>query len=209
VARLHVLSVSAWVIFVSLLPACSFAQDQPVGPTVFLPNQEVRVTNLPALTASKRSEALATELEIVLHDKEVCCGRDSALEDVALYATLSAVSLKELSTKLQGRHLLSDGRSFMVNAEYVPATSINAGGIVVGLKDQHAQLFEWKSRIYVLYGAIFDEDLDADTGAAYAIHKLLLLDPRYSDERRQVEFNRDTDDFGKVQGLLTLSVVRP
>jgi hypothetical protein len=38
------------------------------------------------------------------------------------------------------------------------------------------------------------------------IHKLLLLDTRYSGPRREVIFNRDTDDWGKVQGMLRLSV---
>jgi len=37
-----------------------------------------------------------------------------------------------------------------------------------------------------------------------AIRTLLLLDARFSDERRQVTFNRLSDDWGKVQGLLML-----
>jgi hypothetical protein len=42
----------------------------------------------------------------------------------------------------------------------------------------------------------------------YAIVKLLLLDPRFSDQRRETVFNRETDDWEKVKGLLTLAVVR-
>jgi hypothetical protein len=38
-----------------------------------------------------------------------------------------------------------------------------------------------------------------------AVHKILLLDPRFSDERRTVSFDRLTDDWGKVQGLLMLT----
>jgi hypothetical protein len=41
----------------------------------------------------------------------------------------------------------------------------------------------------------------------YSIAKFLLLDPRFSDQRRDAVFNRETDDLGKVQGLLTLTVV--
>jgi hypothetical protein len=39
-----------------------------------------------------------------------------------------------------------------------------------------------------------------------AIHKILLLDPRFSDDRRAISFDRLTDDWGKVQGMLLLKV---
>ena len=35
--------------------------------------------------------------------------------------------------------------------------------------------------------------------------KLLLIDTRYSDTRRNVEFNRATDDWSKVQGVVWLT----
>ncbi len=179
--------------------------------TVFLPNQEIIVTNLPPLVApsTERSAALGATLEIALHDKGVCCGKDSALEDVALYATLSGpVSLKELCAKLQGRHLLSDGRAILVNAEYVSQSSTNAGLIVGSLKGQHPMLIEWESRVYLLYGAIFNETRDTGSGdRAYAIRKLLLLDPRFSDQRRVTEFDRETDDWSKVRGFLIVKFV--
>ena len=211
-AKFRALSVSALSIFIFALASC-LAYGQENRNSVFLANQEVRVTNLPSLTAPSkpRSAVLATALETILHDKTVCCGKDSALEDAVLYATLSdPVSLKELSTKLQGRHPLSDGRAIMVTAEYVPQTSINPGLIVASLRDQHALLFEWRSHLYVLYGATFDETRDLGSGERdYAIRKLLLLDPRFSDQRKETEFNRETDDWGRVQGLLTVSFVIP
>jgi hypothetical protein len=58
-----------------------------------------------------------------------------------------------------------------------------------------------------LYGAIYGETRCQSGARQYSIVKLLLLDPRYSDQRREAVFNRATDDLGKVQGLLTLSVV--
>jgi hypothetical protein len=33
-----------------------------------------------------------------------------------------------------------------------------------------------------------------------------LLDPRFSDQRRETQFNRDADDWGQVQGLLQLAI---
>jgi hypothetical protein len=91
---------------------------------------------------------LATALETVLHDKDVWCGKDSALEDAVLSEPRS---LKDLGAKLQGRHFLSDGRPIVVSAEYVPPHSIDYGLFIRTLLDQHAPLIEWKSHLYVLY----------------------------------------------------------
>lgn len=203
-ARLHVLSVSAVLISVSFL---AHGQSEPEGIEWFHPNQEVRVTNLPSLTApsTDSSAVLATALETVLHDKAVCCGKDSALEDAVLSEPRS---LKDLSAKLQGRHLLSDGRPIVVGAEYVPQQSIDYVLLVRALLDQHAPLIEWKSHLYVLYGAIFNETRYYSGVRQYAIVKLLLLDLRFSDRRRETVFNRETDDWETVKGLLTLAVVR-
>jgi hypothetical protein len=133
----------------------------------------------------------------------MCCGKDSVFEDVPLS---DPRSLEELSAKLQGTHRASDGRSIEINADYLSQSSINAATIVGALANQHAPLIEWKSRLYVLYGAIFDETLAYSGVREYSIHKLLLLDPRFSDVRRESVFNRDSDKLEDVQGVLILTI---
>lgn len=206
VARLRIFYVCASLILVSCLAVPGLAQDQAQDTCyLFSPNAEARVTNLPSLTSPSKdtSAVIATAVEIVLRDQTLCCGKDSALGDTVLSEPRS---LKELSTKLQGRHLLSDGRPILVNADYAPEISINSGSIVGSLQDQRASLLEWKSHVYVLYGAIYGETRCQSGARQYSIVKLLLLDPRFSDQRREAVFSRATDDLGKVQGLLTLSV---
>lgn len=48
---------------------------------VSYPNLEVHISDLPALTARTKdaSDVLRTSLDIVLRDRDVCCGKDSAL----------------------------------------------------------------------------------------------------------------------------------
>jgi hypothetical protein len=186
------------------LAVSCLAQDQ-ADSCIFFPNQEVRITNLALPTAPSKdtTSVIATAVAAVLHDASLCCGKDSALGDAALSEPRS---LKELSAKLQGRHLLSDGRPIQVNAEYEPQTAMNAGLVIGSLQEQRALLFEWKSHVYVLDGAIFNEDRCVSGARHWSVAKLLLLDPRYSDQRREVVFNRETDDLSKVQGVLSLSV---
>jgi hypothetical protein len=191
------------------VPSFACAQDTP-GWYAFHPNQEIRVHPLPLLRArtDDSSDVLLTSLDIVFHDRGICCGRDSALEDAAQSADPS--SLKNVASKLQGRHLLSDGRSICITAElYTPSEGDISYQIVSALINQHAMLLMWGSHLYVLDGAVFDQTAYSDGTSMNVIHKLLLLDARYSDSRREVVFNRDTDDLGKVQGMLLLLAAKP
>lgn len=202
------LTFCAPVLFL-LAPHFAYGQDTG-GWYAFHPNQKIRVHRLPALKARTEdlSDILLTSLDIIFHDRTVCCGRDSALEDAAQSADPS--SLKNIASQLKGRHLLSDGRSIRVMAElWTPSQGDISYQIVSALINQHAMLMVWDSHLYVLDGAIFDQTAYSDGTSMNVIHKLLLLDTRYSDSRREVVFNRDTDDFGKVQGMLLLLAAAP
>ena len=167
----------------------------------------VRVSGLPKLMArtSEPSDVLMTSLDTVLHDREVCCGKDSALEDSAQRA--DPASLPDIAAKLQGRHLLSDGRPIMVTAQYVAPEAINASLLIETLLQKHAMLMMWKSHLYVLCGLSYVEDYDPKRATGLDnVTKLLLIDTRYSDARRNVEFDRQTEDWSKVQGVIWLGI---
>ena len=192
-----------------LVASCLVSACPAVGqsyPNQRYPNQEVHVSGLRALMARShdRSDVLLTSLDTVLHDRSICCGPDSALGDSAEKA--NPLSLKDVATKLQGRHLLSDGRPIMVTAEYFEPAAINSGMLIGTLRDKHAMLLQWNSHVYVCYGAIYDELYDEKGLLQYSIRSFLLLDTRYSDSRREVIFSRQTDDWSKVQGMLRVTV---
>ena len=185
--------------FIWILAAC-FATGQ-----TYYSVQEVRVPGLPNLVAKSKdpSDILLTSLDIIFHDPHICCGKDSALEDSALRADSS--SLQDIAAKLQGRHLLNDGRPIMVTADYWSASAINSGALIAALRNKNALLMEWNSRIYVCYGVTFRQDYDNETGMELdTIQKFLLIDTRYSGAQRETVFNRETDDWSKVQGMLYL-----
>ena len=195
-----------------------FAFSIPAGPVVALcllvysfasaqdyyPNQEVRIADLPSLTAKSKdaSDVLAASVEIILRDNEVCCGKNSALEDSIQRA--DPTSLKDIAARLQGRHVLSDGRAIVVTADYVPAPSVNSGNLITALTEKQAMLMDWNSHLYVVYVVIYSTSYNVEGGRMDSIFKIFLVDPRYSDQRREVTFDRQTDDWGKVQGLLML-----
>jgi hypothetical protein len=196
------LRVVAAIVVASFLAVSSLAHAQ-----IFNTDLEVRVSGLPALMARSHdlSDLLPTALDTILDDRSICCGKDSALEDSV--AAADPLSLKDLASKLHGRHLLGDGRPIQVTAEFWPPDEVNSGKLISALTDHHALLMAWDSHLYVVYGVVYQWVWfggDEGGGAMTIIHKFLLLDTRFSDSRRTIVFNRDTDDLSKVQGLLLL-----
>jgi len=188
------------ITLISCLALCDFAAGQEL-----YPGQEVRVHDLPSVTArtTHASDVLAASLEIIFHDKDVCCGKNSALDD-SLQAT-DPKSLKDIAAKLQGRHLLGDGHPIMVTVEYLTPEQVNARHLITMLTDNHAALMIWDSHLYIVEGLTYVETADRSVGdVEYFTHKFLLQDARFSDSRREVTFDRLTDDASKVQGLLFL-----
>jgi hypothetical protein len=87
-------------------------------------------------------------------------------------------SVKNIIAKLQGRHLLSDGRPVMISVlDLAPQATRNPGTVVNALSNKRPMLLMWNSHLYVLYGALFDEAHYADGTLADSINQLFLLDP--------------------------------
>jgi hypothetical protein len=201
---------SAFLLPASFLVASCLALSCLASGQVAYPEQEIRIHDLPSLTArsTHRLDTLVALLEIIFNNREICCGKDSALEDSV--QSSDPRSLKEIASKLQGRHLLSDGRPITVTAEYLAPDQVSAGHLIAMLRDQHPALMMWNSQLYVVYGATYVETDDYSTNQiAYAVHKFLLQDVRFSDARRRVSFDRLTEDPSKVQGLLFLQSAGP
>ena len=134
-SSLTVKALVACLVLGSMVTVPAFSQDTPSY--VFHPNQEVHVANLPALTAisANKSAVLAAALgTIPSRIKPVCCGKNSALEDTVLSPPPS--SKDHIGAKLQGKHVLSDGRSVMVSAEFVPQSSITSDLMISALRSR-------------------------------------------------------------------------
>lgn len=178
-----------------------------VGAQVAYPDKEVLVHGLPELMARSAdpTDVLKTSLAIIIGNKSVCCGKDSALEDTVERA--DPKSLKDLADKLKGRHLLSDGRPIVLTTEFLTPDEINAGHIIYMLENQHAPLMEWNSQMYVVRGVTYVEseyNAEGNISKLYTVHTFLLEDVRYSDARRRVTFDRTKENAGQVEGFLFL-----
>jgi hypothetical protein len=191
----------------NVLLGCFFLLT-PGAAQIAKPDQEIEVHDLPSLVSHTllSSDVLLTSLETIFHNHDVCCGKDSALEDRLQAA--NPKSLKDAASKLEGRHLLSDGRAVKVTTEYLTPDKVNSGHLIAMVLDQNALLMEWNSHIYVVHGIVYHWTLNSNAEIAEqqqsVIHKFLLWDVRYSDARREVVFDRAKDDVNAVVGVLFL-----
>lgn len=184
------------------------AQLDPTDSYIIVPNQEVQVASLPSVIAASRSKSDVMEASVAtaVIDPDVCCGRNSALVDRVESA--NGRSLMLLGEKVRGKHYLDSGLSIVVTEQYWPVGSVHPENIISFLMAQHPLLMVWSGHLYVVHGALFDEWRYYSGARTYVIKKLLLLDTRFSDARRYVSFDRQTDDWGKVTELLALTITR-
>ncbi len=202
------LRLCAWV--VATLMACCLVLAGVAHGQLLYQDQVLEVRDLPSIVARSphSADVMLTSLDTVFHDSEVCCGKDSALEDSA--GAADPKSLRDVASKLQGRHLLGDGRPIVVTATYITPDAVNSGMLITWFQNHRAALMQWNSHIYVVHGIVYQWTASGtpeggeQTGTV--IHKFLLWDTRYSDSRREVVFNREIDDLGKVDGFLFVDV---
>lgn len=195
------------VLALILFTAGSLAQ-QPVPN----PDLELKVHGLEFHTArsDEPTDALAAALQMAFRMPDLCCGKDSTLEDNV--GQVMPMSLARAASKVEGRKVLPDGRAVVVTADYLPASAMNGAGdpavnkILTSLHNNQPVVMLWNGRIYAIYGAEIDPVVASEDGTLTEnVDQLLLFDPASG---RRTSFTRGMDDWSQVQGLLTVSVAK-
>jgi hypothetical protein len=191
-----------------LIASAARCQDYGNGISAVHADQEavVEYVHLQPAASDDSKAAIAAAVATIINNPKVCCGENSSLG--ATPVTDERVSLRDLGNKIGGRHVLSDGRYVNVTANYIPAGTLSSDQIIFPLTKQQPMLMMWKSHVYVLYGALFDDTIYTDGHHDYAIRKLLLLDPAAAEPDRKTAFDRQKDDWSQVEGLLLLKVAK-
>lgn len=148
---------SMYSVLAALVVLCGLSciETNPAVEQVFDQDLEIRVDTLPSLVAPSKdpTDVLVTSVAMVFHDKEICCVKDSALGD--RIQAVDPKSLKDVASILNGTHLLSDGRSFVVTADHMTPEAMNSGTLIGVITDQHPGVMQWNAHLYVVDGLIF------------------------------------------------------
>jgi hypothetical protein len=172
--------------------------------------KSVRVAHVRFQAATSADNVLAASVADVVANPEVCCGRSSSRVDVVAAADLR--NLVGIASKLQGRHVLGDGRPYVLSATFFSARPTlgqmpAANVILTFLQGDHAMLMLWNSHLYVVYGADYTETVyngvDSGNSVVDTVDTLQLFDPATG---AHTTFQRAKDNWDQVQGLGTLTV---
>ena len=192
------------------LVVSSPAQELPVpDPEVVHPNIRVSVPNLsPENAADESSGAVAqAAMATVLSASNMTC--DSASQLNAVLEANGGTTLRTLAEKLRGASCMTNGTIVHLSAEFTPNASIQPDSILAPILHGRPLLLRWNGELYVLRGVIYDEHLHNSGNRENVIRELLLIDPRYSDRRRFVSFDRQKNDFSEVEGIAEIRFVLP
>ncbi len=183
-------------------------QDIPLdGYPVVHPYQRVQISNLDNISSTDTSSPAIAKaaLAIVISASKLKCEHDSQLESIA--DANAGASLQTLVAKIAGAACSANGRRFRVTASFVPNGAIQGNAIIASLKQGRPLLVEWRGMLYVLYGVVYDEHLYSSGRQDNIVRDLLLIDPRYSSERRFVQFQRAKDNFAEIEGIASIGIV--
>ena len=174
----------------------------------YLPGQTARihVGHLSPAPNTTANGALISMLSVVIQDRDVCCGKDSALgRDLERVNTTSAEEVKDV---VKGRHVMNDGRWVTIETTYLPETSVNSWQLIDLIMKGQLAIIEWNHHLYLLKEVSFDETRYSDGTSDYSIQRAVLLDPQSTAKNKEVRFDRQKDDWGQIKGLLTLVAKR-
>ncbi len=193
-----------------LVVTWSVAQSLPdPDPEVVHPNIRITVPHLSPVNVAGELNGTAANAAVltVLGASNLKCDPASQLNAV-LEANAEA-PLRTLAEKVSGASCMTNGRIVHLSAAFTPNGSTHADAIIAPIVHGKPLLIRWNEVLYVLYGVIYDEHLHNSGKRVNVIRQLLLIDPRYANERKFVSFDRGKDDFAQVEGIAEIRIVAP
>jgi hypothetical protein len=193
-------------LFAALL-VCSLAAPPTIDSETIHPNQRITVSVADTYALDSSNTAVANAaLGIVLSSSNLKCEAGSQLQSIIESYAQSA--LEALSKKISGTTCLKNGAVEHLETAFMPNGAIRPEQIISPLIEGDPLLLKWKGTFFVLYGVVYDEHVHRSGGRNNVIRELLLIDPRYQDNRRFVVFDREKNNFGEVEGMVKLTLKR-
>lgn len=112
---------------------------------------------------------------------------------------------ERLSRSLTGTFTLDDGRKFTLEAQINPGAPSSVDQTIAPLTKGQPLLIFWKSRAYLLRGAVYDEYIYPNGQFMHQIREMQLLDPLGKGKERELTFVNGTDDPADIQGVVFLT----
>ena len=176
------------------------------APLAKLPDQKADIADLklPAASQPCTSYAWAVAVETMLKAQDVPLDQHFWVQK-AIGGELCIdppPDLDRLTRSFNGTYVLNDGRKVALEMKVIAGAPTIPDDAIAPLKQGRPALVFWKSRAYVLRGAVYDEYLFPNGQRMYQIKELKLLDPLAPPKQREVSFVNGTDDPADITALV-------
>lgn len=200
------------VLILALLLAVPLAAGKkPKGtPLAKLPDQTAEIPdfNLPAAAQPCTNYAWAVAVETMLRAQNVPLDQHYWVQKAngGELCIDPAPDLDRLTRALNGIYTLNDGRKVKLETQVILGAPTIPDDAIAPLKHGMPLLVFWKSRAYVLRGAIYDEYIYPNGQRMYQVRELKLLDPLAPPKQREVSFVNGIDDPADIAALVFVTV---
>lgn len=171
------------------------------------PDQIAELGAVKLITARQSCEnwAMAAGLEMMLHEKGVSL--DQSFWVMRLnYGEICAdlPSIDDLAKVVNNEFVLDDGRHVRLELQFTPGAPDHVDSIIAGLQQKQVAMVIYRSHPYYLSGITYDEYIGKDGSRLFEIKELRLANTFAG--RPGIAFERERDDTGEIQGIVTLTV---
>ncbi len=197
------------LILIALLTVSLAADKKPKGaPLMKLPPQSINVVTTVASAAQPCTNyAVAIAIATMLRVQNVSLDQHFWVQkanggEVCLDPL---PDLDHLARSINGIYTLEDGRKVALETEVLPGAPRIPDNVMAPLKNGIPLLILWKSRAYVLHGAVYDEYIYPNGQRMFQMTELKLTDILASAKEREVKFTNGTDDPADITAIVRVT----
>jgi hypothetical protein len=198
------------LIVVLVLTISLAADDKPKGaPLVKLPPQTADVVDLKLPTPSQActNYAVAIAIETMLRLQNVPLDQHFWVQKAngGELCIDPLPDLDRLARTINGTYTLDDGRKVTLDAQIIAGAPTIPDDAIAPLKQGTPLLILWKSRAYLLHGAVYDEYIYPNGQRMFQLKELKMIDPLARAKESEVSFVNGTDDPADIAAIIRVT----
>jgi len=171
------------------------------------PDQTADLGSLKLITAKQSCEnwAVAAGMETMLQAKGVSLDQNFWVMRLN-YGEICAdlPSIDALAKVVNNEFVLEDGRHVRLELQFTPGAPGHVDSIIAGVQEKQVAMLIYRRHPYYISGVTYDEYIGKDGSRLFEIKELRLANTFAG--RPGLAFERERDDAGEIQGIMTVTV---
>lgn len=203
-------AVLATVFLSSMAVTSPAADNKPKAAIVHNPDQYVELRDVSEVKAEQgcNNWAWAAAVEAILRKQGVQMDQRTWVmkQNGGLPCIDRLDSLEQLKRIVDGDYALADQRRVRVTARYTAGLPAATDTLLRPLAFGRPYILFWSGRPFLVYGAVWDEQVYQTGQKLVLIKRLQMIDPTATGEKRKITFERDKDQASALGAMFDVEV---